>query len=576
MKNYNLKLKIILIFAFCLLASSANATTVSLYLSPSSANYIVDNTFSVAVRINSVGVSVNAAEGTLVFNPDELQVVNVSKSNSIFSLWTTEPSFSNSSGNIFFAGGTPTNFVGNAGKVITITFKAKITALAQVNFSSGSILAADGKGTNILGSMRGGNYNLSAQVITPSDEEPPVTPYQAPAAPVISSVTHSDENKWYSNINPEFIWKLPSDVTEVSLLLHKKPTGDPGSISDGLMESKKFEDIKDGIWYFHIKFKNEYGWGKITHRKVSIDTQPPKPFEIEQVQREDPTDPQPVLIFETADELSGIEYYRVKINDEEGIRVDNKDGCCKTKPYRLISQAPGIYQIEIKAFDRAGNYSKTTTEIEILPIETPTITEFPKSLSLDQNLILKGKSLPDVRIKVFIQKEKRELTVSKVKSNEYGEWLFISGESLDKGDYQVWVQVQDERGALSLTSPKISFWVTLSPIFRFGKIVIDYLSIMITLIVLIVAAVIIIFYGWYRISRWRKRLKIETKEVTQTVAKSFRTLREEIQEEIEKLDKKPGLSKREKQIRDKLQKAIDSSEELIEKEIKDIKKELER
>jgi len=67
----------------------------------------------------------------------------------------------------------------------------------------------------------------------------------------------------------------------------------------------------------------------------------------------------------------------------------------------------------------------------------------------------------------------------------------------------------------------------------------------------------------------------ETKEVAQSVARAFRALREEVQEQIEHLDKKPGLTKGEKEVRDKLQDALNISEEFIRKEIKDIEKELE-
>ncbi len=41
------------------------------------------------------------------------------------------------------------------------------------------------------------------------------------------------------------------------------------------------------------------------------------------------------------------------------------------------------------------------------------------------------------------------------------------------------------------------------------------------------------------------------------------------------LDKKPGLTKREKELRDKLQESLDASERSINREIKDIEEELE-
>ncbi|GAI35186.1 unnamed protein product, partial [marine sediment metagenome] len=38
---------------------------------------------------------------------DKLEVLNISKENSIFTLWPEEPIFSNSAGEISFSGGTP-------------------------------------------------------------------------------------------------------------------------------------------------------------------------------------------------------------------------------------------------------------------------------------------------------------------------------------------------------------------------------------------------------------------------------------------------------------------------------------
>ncbi|MEK7067742.1 MAG: hypothetical protein AAB956_01965, partial [Patescibacteria group bacterium] len=171
--------------------------------------------------------------------------------------------------------------------------------MAVVDFASGAVLANDGKGTNILASMGKGAYTLIPQRVipTPLPEEIPATA-GAPLAPIVSSLTHPDPEKWYSDNNPEFSWKLPLDVTDVSLTLNKVATADPGSISDGLMSAKGFEDIDDGIWYLHVKFKNKYGWGQIAHRKALIDKTAPESFDIE-VQRENASDPQPILLFKT-------------------------------------------------------------------------------------------------------------------------------------------------------------------------------------------------------------------------------------------------------------------------------------
>lgn len=57
--------------------------------------------------------------------------------------------------------------------------------------------------------------------------------------------------------------------------------------------------------------------------------------------------------------------------------------------------------------------------------------------------------------------------------------------------------------------------------------------------------------------------------------RAFRALREEVQEQIEYLDKRPCLAPEKKKVRNKLQEALDVSEKFISKELKDVEKELE-
>ena len=483
-RKYLLVFCLFLFFLFCFWINQVEAASATLFFSPPSGTYNFGDNFSVFVKLDSGGSGINAAEGSIIFNPAELSVTSISKSGSIFTLWTTEPTFSNTTGNITFGGGTPSNFNGNSGTIFKITFKTKATATAQVNFSSGSVLAADGKGTNILSTMSGATYIIRSvsvlpPVETPEENAPEATPGEPPLAPVISGSTHTDTETWYSNNSPEFSWKLPSDVTAVSLMLTNDLDSNPGNISDGLITSKKFENIEDGTWYFHIKFKNESGWGEITHRKVLIDTQAPEPFEIT-VQRQNTVDPQPNLVFKAEDLLSGIDYYEVKIGSGT-FKVTPEE--IEDSPYKMPFQLPGQYLIEVKAVDKAGNSISALTDIEI----------------------------------------------------------FSTGEST---------------------------------FLKFGKIAIDYLTIVVTLILLTVGTAAIIFYGFFRISLWRKKVRRETKEVSKAVYAAFKTLKDEVQKQIENLDLKAGLTSSEKKVRNKLKETLDISEKFINKEIKDIEKEL--
>ncbi|MDO8522778.1 MAG: cohesin domain-containing protein [bacterium] len=553
------------------------AASASLYLSPNAGSYTIGNTFSVEIKLNSGGVAINAADGTLVFNPDKIEVKSISKAGSVFSLWVQEPAFSNSLGTIIFAGGKPSpGFTGASGIIMTITFKAKASGTANLSFASGSILADDGLGTNVLSNLGSGSYQFSAREITPvplvEEPAPQAEVSGPPLSPIVSSKTHPDENKWYSNNNPEFSWKISSDVTGVSLLLNQKPASNPGSISDGLAESKKFENSDDGIWYFHVKFRNQYGWGAITHRKVLIDTKPPEPFEITVDKKGDDINPSPTLFFEAKDALSGIEYYEIEIAKNERKRLGLAD--LKYNFYQLLPQPPGTHLIEIKAFDKAGNFTTASTKIDILSISVPIITEYPKSLNPEEKLVLGGESLTDVTILVFVQEKGKEPVMSEVQSTKEGNWSFTSSEPLSKGEYTAWVKARNNKGALSFPSDKVSFAVGLPSLLKIGVVAVGYFTVISVFLVLIAILAFTFLFIRYKISMWRKRVKKETKDLIKITLTALRALREEVNEQIEYLDGKKGLTGPEKKVRDKLQKALDLSERYIDKEIKDIEKEI--
>ncbi|MBU2635349.1 hypothetical protein KJ841_02650, partial [Patescibacteria group bacterium] len=240
------------------------------------------------------------------------------------------------------------------------------------------------------------------------------------------------------------------------------------------------------------------------------------------------------------------------------------------------AQLPGTHRVIATAIDAAGNSTSATIDLEIEPIETPVITDLSQTAQVGDNLIINGTSkYPDATVTVFVKKEGEDPRSLDVKTDKQGNWTFIYDKSLEKGTYQVWMEITDIRGAKSYPTEKITITAALPAFIKFGKISIDYLTIVITLIALIVFLILIIGYGWYKISIWRKRLKKETREIEENLIKAFRALREEVQEQIEYLDKKKGLSRREKQIRNKLNKALKISEEFIGKEIKDVLRELE-
>lgn len=539
----------------------------SLYLSPATGSYNMGQTFSVGVYVSSADQAMNAASGVISFPPDKLEVVSLSKSGSIITLWVQEPTFSNTLGTINFEGIVLNpGFTGSSGKIITLNFKTKAIGSVPLTFSSGSVLANDGKGTNILASMGSGSYVIQTEIITPPVEEY-VPPKNTPATPVVSSLTHPDSDKWYSNNDPKFTWEVPEDITGVRLLVGHNPVVIPTVFYSEPIAEKQLEDLSDGVWYFHVQLRNKSGWGGVSHFKFQIDTQPPKPFEIKVKEGKETTNPQPTLVFDTTDEMSGVDYYEVRIDQESPIEV-------KEKEYKVATQTLGTHTIIVKAVDKAGNNTLAMTEINILPIARPVITDYPQTLLPDANLLIKGTAIPETQIKVYVQKDEKEVKTEEIKSDKEGKWSYVGTEPLEKGIYKVWVEAIDSSGAKSQPSEKITIQVIPPAFIRIGKLAIDYLTTIITLLVLILAIVLGIIWTWQKLIKRKKRLKKEITEAERALYHAFKALKEEVKEQIAKVDGKPDLSDREKKIRDELKKALKISEKFIGKEIKDIEKEL--
>jgi hypothetical protein len=555
-------MKKILLFLFLIFPLQIEAAI--LYLIPETGTFQAGNTFSVSVKVNAQGTPINAAETTINFSPSELEVVSLSKSGSIFTLWPQEPSFSNQSGKIEFAGGSPQAFSGNSGTILTITFRAKKEATAKVNFVSASVLAADGKGTNVLSEMRGGVYTLKAKETLPPAEEY-IVPSGAPLAPKIISPTHPDSEKWYKDNNPVFKWQLPEDVKAVRILVDRNPNSIPNVYYSPPISEKKLENLEEGVWYFHCQFQNDKGWGRIAHYKFKIDFSPPEKFEITVKEGEKTHVTTPTLIFKAFDKASGINFYEIRIGNFEPITT-------KESEYQLPTLSPGKYNIIVKAVDFAGNETIAVKEIEILALEAPKITYWQKELKPKEYLVLKGEAFPEAEVQIFLQKRGKEPEIEKTITNSKGNWEIIWPRQLEEGVYEVWVKSKDKTGAESKPSEKIQIKVNPPPFIKIGELAISYLTTLITLISLLALLILIVFFTQMKIHHWRERLRGETKEVAKSLVEGFKIMEREIKEEISRLDKKPGLSEEEEKIYQKLKKILEKTQKTIGKEIEDIEK----
>ncbi|MEA3398253.1 MAG: cohesin domain-containing protein [Patescibacteria group bacterium] len=572
--------KFVLIFILVFLLSSgfifyqpkqAEAAGATLFISPASGTYTVNRSFTIKVMVNSGGgAGINAAESNISYDPEYITVSKLSDAGTIFKLWTADPTYSNSDGRISFGGGAPGAYTGTAGTIFSITFRAKKIGTTEVNFSNGIVLAADGKGTNVFSGYGNGRFTIAeAEEREEPEEKEKKEPVKGmlPPLPEISSQTHSDEEVWYADNEPEFTWKLLADLTGVSYLIDEEPDTNPGNVSDGIIESERFSDISDGIKYFHIKYQNKVGWGQTAHRKFMVDVTPPEDFALSLDNGGDATNPSPKLVFSAEDEASGIEYYNY-ISGPDTKKVMPEE--VASGYYRMQPSAPGEYNITLAAVDKAGNAASSSIRFIIESLKAPIITSIPKLIDKREELIIQGKSFyPQVTVEIYLGQNGKDPIISQTSTDDEGNWSYFYKGSLEKGNYEVWAKIIDERGAQSLDSARHLLTV-ISPsiIDEFGWLII------LILIIIIIGLIIYIFYQRKEFKEEKNRIKTETDEVKEKLRKIFAALREELDELIELADKKPGLSDAERRVKEKLQESLDISEEFITKEIEDVEKEI--
>ncbi|MBI2037310.1 MAG: hypothetical protein HYT15_00030 [Candidatus Magasanikbacteria bacterium] len=550
-----------------------NASAATLYLSPNSGAKQVGKTFTISVYVSSADQAMNAASGEIDVPTDKLEVVSISKSGSIFSLWAQEPSFS--AGSVRFEGVVLNpGFKGSSGKLVTFTLRAKAAGEADVRFSSGSVLANDGNGTNILTGMGSAKFTLGSSGQTPPEEIPqPVETAGVPAAPKVTSSNCPDSEGACVGNNPAFSWVLPAGITGVSILADRNYNSNPGTRSDGIMRAHTYTDVDDGVWYFHIRLRNSYGWGAVTHYKFQIDTKKPDHFDLSLYEPVNPLNPRAKLSVDAKDSGSGIKKYEIKIDSAEAQTwIDDGRHIFQTEPL-----APGKHAIVAKAIDAAGNYVTASLEILVNPIEAPKILEYPEEISTGETLIIKGQSYPDVKITLYIQKEGGETTQQSVRTDSSGKFKIAVAGKLSDGVYSVWAEAENDSGAKSNPSEKLGVVVSERPILKIGSLIVSYLSVVVSLLAITALLSALAWYGWYKLRKLTGRVQQEVKVVEKNIHQAFDMLRENTRKQITTLEKvklKRELTIEEAKILSQLKNNLNAAEKFINKGIEKIEREL--
>lgn len=514
-----------IIFAITLFFANT-AEAASLLFVPSNGNFGIGKEITVDLRINSEGAGINAAQATLRFPKDILNVKSIDKSNSAFNFWLEEPTYSNSDGVISFVGGTPYGISGASIEVLHIVFTVKSAGAAPISIVDSAVTASDGSGTNVLSKTTDASFTVSPEATTapvpvvPAPVQITRTPEPAsglPTKPAVTVALYPDQTGW-SNASNIFTaqWTLPADISGVQAVINKQPNYIPSGSSEGLFESKSFAALSDGTWYLHVRFRNNIGWGETTHYRIAVDTVSPLPFNITSPESNPSENPAPVFNFKTNDALSGIKEYQVKIDNEGWVVIPIK-GFKGSSALNFTN--PGQHHVIIRAYDYAGNAIENSIDHEVSALPSPILSFATDNIYTDEakGLHFMGTALPGSNIILLVKKGIVPVISTTVPVDKDGNWNFTSDQILASGTYAATIQTEDSRGARSLvvTAPAITVaW-------RYTNLVTT------TIIVLII--VILGGYWFFRTRRNRTSLRIQVAE--NDTSKVFKM----IEEDLEKL-----------------------------------------
>ncbi|UCH89076.1 MAG: hypothetical protein JSV49_00040, partial [Thermoplasmata archaeon] len=189
-----------------------------------------------------------------------------------------------------------------------------------------------------------------------------------PASPVL---TAPPSETLTNNTQPTFSWifnDVDSSQSAYQVIFDDdKDFGsidyDSGEVSSGTSSYTPGAPIADGLWWWKVRTKDDDGdWGPYCSPwNITIDATPPNAFKPTANPAGWTNDSSPEISFSTTDDLSGIDYYNISI--------DNSSFSTQTSPVEIPAQSDGSHNITIRAFDNAGNYIDKWVDvyIDILP-----------------------------------------------------------------------------------------------------------------------------------------------------------------------------------------------------------------
>jgi len=321
-----------------------------IFINPRSSTFLVGSTFEAPIYINTRGNSINTINLKIKFDLRKLAIVNPSGGQSIFGIWVQPPQYDNTLGTASLAGVVPQGIVTSSGLIITMTFKVLSAGEARVEVTNeSSANLNDGLGSEILLIKNGANYSLRNR---------------APDGVRIYSSTHPVQDVWYNNNSPAFTWDVVPGTTGYSIVFDTNPGTIPPNDITHKEPVAAFENVKDGIWYLHVKSISKGIWGATSHFQIRIDTTVPAEFQIKANSFKDDSGVKKYMAsFFTTDSASGMNYYEVGVLDKNEIDSSSPVFIETRSPYIVPMKEDGSVRLYVRAHDNAGNIKESYLDL---------------------------------------------------------------------------------------------------------------------------------------------------------------------------------------------------------------------
>ena len=333
-----------------LISGNKDSGNIDLFVSPDTGSFLGGSNFEIPFFVNTKGQNIKSIELNINYDPTKLAITKPSNGKSIIGIWDSAPSYDNNKGVAKFSGSIPSGVQSSSGLITSITFEAKSSGIAEISINpSSKVVSFDNQNVKI-------NTNRGVYTIFPK-----------PSGSVeVFSDTHPLADSWYNNTSVVFSWNKLPNVVGYSYVLDNKPNTLPESKIISQDTIKQYENLSDGLWYFHIKpLKVGNIWGTTTNRILKIDTVAPNDFKPKfEYVREDKSN-LAVVNFKTTDNLSGIDHYEVAIIDTKNLNNDiSPVFTFSQSPYQVNLDAINSVRVIVRAVDKAGNSTDSSIDIK--------------------------------------------------------------------------------------------------------------------------------------------------------------------------------------------------------------------